>query len=340
VGSGSPPTALKPLGPYLLKRLLGAIPLVLGIATIVFFVIHLSPGDPVSIYAAPGVSPDVLERMRTNMGLDRPVHERYLHWMGAMLRGDFGTSFTHNQPVRDVIARMLPNTLILSATALALGFLLGVLVGVVQAVRQNSALDGGLSVATLFFYSMPSFWLALMLILVFSLYARNVWGWPISFPASGMTSVDHGFMGPMEQLRDRLMHLVLPAVSLGTVVAAGVARHTRSAMLEVVRQDYIRTARAMGLPERSVILRHALPNALIPVVTLLGLYLPFLFSGAVVIETVFAWPGMGKLMVDAIFQRDYPVVMAATFVFALVVVLGNLLADLLYGVVDPRIRHG
>jgi peptide/nickel transport system permease protein len=330
---------LRPLGPYLLKRLLGAIPLVLGIATIVFFVIHLSPGDPVSIYASPGVSPEVLERMRTNMGLDRPVHERYVHWMGAMLRGDFGVSFTHNQPVRDVIVRMLPNTLVLSATALALGFLVGIVVGVVQAIRQNSTLDGGLSVATLFVYSMPSFWLALMLILVFSLYARTVWGWPVWFPASGMVSVDHAEMGSWEQLLDRGRHLVLPASSLALILAAGVARYTRGSMLEVIRQDYIRTARAKGLPERSVILKHALRNALIPVVTLLGLYLPVLLSGTVVIETVFAWPGMGKLMVDSVFQRDYPVVMAGAFIFALMVVVGNLMADLLYAVVDPRVRY-
>jgi peptide/nickel transport system permease protein len=196
-----------------------------------------------------------------------------------------------------------------------------------------------LSVVALFFYSMPSFWLALMLILIFSLFARNVWDWPIWFPASGMTSVDHAFMTPGEQFRDRVMHLVLPATSLALVLAAGIARYMRGSMLEVIRQDYIRTARAKGLPEFRVIFKHALRNALIPMVTLVGLYLPFLFSGTVFIETVFAWPGMGKLMVDAIFQRDYPLVMAGAFIFAVMVVIGNLVADLLYAVVDPRIRY-
>ncbi len=324
---------------YVIRRLLGAIPLVLGIATIVFFVLNLAPGDPVSIYAAPNISPDVLEQMRRNMGLDRPVHERYVRWMGAMLTGDFGVSFSRNQPVREVIAQILPNTLVLSLCAMTLAFLAGILIGVFQAIRQNSAADNALSVVALFFYSMPSFWLALMLILIFSLYARNIWEWPFWFPASGMTSVDHAFMTPGERVRDRLVHLALPSISLALVLAAGIARYTRGSMLEVVRQDYIRTARAKGLPEWRVVLKHALRNALIPVVTLLGLYLPFLFSGTVFIETVFAWPGMGKLVVEAIFQRDYPVVMAGAFIFAVMVVIGNLVADLLYSVIDPRIRY-
>ena len=206
-------------------------------------------------------------------------------------------------------------------------------------MRHNRLADSALSVIGLFFYSMPSFWLALMLILVFSLGARNLWEWPIWFPASGMTSVDYPFMSPGEQIRDRLAHLVLPSLSLALVLAAGIARYMRSSMLEVIRQDYVRTARSKGLSEFRVIARHALPNGLIPIVTLLGLYLPTFFSGAVLIETVFAWPGMGRLVVDAIFQRDYPVVMAGTFIFAVLVVIGNLVADALYAIVDPRIRY-
>jgi peptide/nickel transport system permease protein len=324
---------------YLVRRLLGAIPLVLGIATIVFFVLNLAPGDPVALYTAPNVSPEVMEQMRRNMGLDAPVHIRYFRWVGSMVQGDFGISFARNQPVRDVIAEILPNTLILSATALLLAFLFGMVIGVVQAVRHNSLLDNGLSLITLFFYSMPSFWLALMLILIFSLGARNLWDWPFWLPPSGMTSTDYPFLTAGGQLRDRLAHLVLPSVSLALVLAAGVSRYTRGSMLEVIRQDYIRTARAKGLPESTVIFKHALRNALIPVITLLGLYLPVLFSGTIFIETVFAWPGMGKLVVDAIAQRDYPVVMAGAFIFAVMVVIGNLVADLLYALVDPRIRY-
>ena len=327
------------MGSYLVRRLFGAVPLVLGIATIVFFVLNLAPGDPVSIYTSPTVSPEALEQMRRNMGLDQPVHVRYVRWMGSMIQGDFGVSFSRSQPVLDVVRQILPNTLVLSFAAITLAFLGGILIGIFQAVRQNSGVDSVLSVVALFFYSMPSFWLALMLILIFSLVARNVWGWPIWFPASGMTSVEYSFLSPGEQLRDRLMHLMLPATSLALVLAAGIARYTRGSMLEVIRQDYVRTARAKGLPERTVIFKHALRNALIPVVTLLGLYLPFLFSGTVFIETVFAWPGMGKLVVDAIFARDYPVVMAGAFIFAVMVVIGNLVADVLYSVIDPRIRY-
>jgi peptide/nickel transport system permease protein len=323
---------------YLAGRLLYALPLVFGIATIVFFVLNLAPGDPVAVFASPGVSPAALDQIRTNLGLDQPIHVRYLRWMGALLQGDFGYSFAKGQPVSSLIAGFLPNTLILSGAALLVAFVVGTLIGIAQAVRQNSAVDSGLSVFSLFFYSMPSFWLALMLILTFSLAARNAWGWPVYFPASGMVSVDHAFMSPMGQIRDRLMHLVLPTLSLSLVLAAGIARYMRGSMLEVVRQDYIRTARAKGLPEWRVISEHAFRNALLPIVTLFGLYLPVLFSGTVFIETVFAWPGMGKLVVEAIGQRDYPVVMAGSFIFAVMVVLGNLLADVLYAVVDPRIR--
>jgi peptide/nickel transport system permease protein len=327
------------MGNYLLRRVLGAIPLVLGIATIVFFVLSLSPGDPVSLYTSPTIAPEVLDQLRRNLGLDQPVHVRYVRWMGSMLQGDFGVSFARSQPVREIIAQILPNTLILSAAAMTLAFTVGILVGVFQAVRQNSWTDNTLGVVALFFYSMPSFWLALMLILIFSLGARNLWDWPIWFPASGMTSVDHEFLSLGGKIKDRLLHLTLPATSLALVLAAGIARYTRGSLLEVIRQDYVRTARAKGLSEGSVVFKHALRNALIPVVTLFGLYLPFLFSGTVFIETVFAWPGMGKLVVDAIFQRDYPVVMAGAFIFAVMVVVGNLVADILYSVVDPRIRY-
>jgi peptide/nickel transport system permease protein len=324
---------------FLIRRLLAAVPLVLGIATIVFFVLTLAPGDPVSFLAGPNVTPEVLDQLRRNMGLDQPIYVRYGQWMWSLLHGDLGISLSRNQPVRDIILDILPNTLLLSFCALVIAFATGVLTGVLQAVRHNRPTDGLLSVVGLFFYSMPSFWLALMLILIFSLGARNVWHWPIWFPASGMTSVDYASLGPLEQVKDRIMHLVLPSVSLALVLAAGIARYARGSMLEVIRQDYIRTARSKGLSEVRVILKHALRNALIPVVTLFGLYLPFLLSGTVLIETVFAWPGMGRLVVNAIFQRDYPVVMASTLVFALMVVVGNLIADLLYALVDPRIRY-
>lgn len=324
---------------YVARRLIGAVPLLLGIATLVFFVVNLAPGDPALYMVSPGMSAEVIEQIRVAFGLDEPVHVRYVKWVGSVLTGDFGHSFTYRRPVLDVVMDFLPNTLLLSACALALAFLVGIVLGTVQAVKQYSALDSSLSVLMLFFYSMPSFWLAIMLILLFSLMAQTVWEWPISFPASGMTSTGYEFMGPWDQLKDRAHHLVLPTLSLSLVLTAGIARYMRGSMLEVIRQDFVRTARAKGLPERTVVFKHALRNALIPVVTLIGLYIPVLFSGAVFIELIFAWPGMGRAIVDAITQRDYPLVMAASFFFAIMVILANLVADVLYAVVDPRIRY-
>ena len=325
------------MGGYVLRRLLGAVPLLLGVATLIFFVLNLAPGDPTAFYFNPNIPPEVVEQLRRNLGLDQPIHIRYVKWLGAFLTGDFGYSFAQSRPVADVLFDALPNTLMLTAVSLVLVFLIGIAVGAYQAVRQYSIGDSVLSVATLFFYSMPSFWLALMMMLVFSLKAHE-WGWFLAFPPTGVTSVDYEFLSAGAKIGDRLMHLVLPVGTLTLALAAGVARYTRSQMLEVIRQDYIRTARAKGLPERTVIVKHALRNSLLPVITLLGLYLPFLFSGAVFVEYIFAWPGMGRVIVDAIFQRDYPVVMATSFLFALMVVAGNLLADVLYAVADPRIR--
>jgi peptide/nickel transport system permease protein len=324
---------------YVAGRLLGAIPLVLGIATIVFFAVNLAPGDPALYYISPGMTQEVVEQTRTNLGLDEPLHIRYVTWLGAMLTGDFGFSFSHSRPVLDVLADFLPNTLILSASALLVAFFFGIIIGTVQAVRQYSLLDSAMSVVLLFFYSMPSFWLALMLILTFSLFARNVWEWPIWFPASGMTPTDYDFLPAGAQLRARFMHLVLPTISLSLVLTAGIARYMRGSMLEVIRQDYVRTARAKGLSEGVVVFKHALRNALIPIITLVGLYIPVLFGGTVFIESIFAWPGMGRTIVEAINTRDYPLVMAGSFFFAAMVVVANLVADILYAVVDPRIRY-
>ncbi|MEX2582864.1 MAG: ABC transporter permease [Gemmatimonadota bacterium] len=322
---------------YLLRRLLGAIPLLLGILTLIFFIINIAPGDPTARYFNPNVAPEVIEQMRRNLGLDRPLHIQYFSWLRSFATGDFGHSFGQMRPISEILPIVLWNTIQLMLVAVVMIFVLGMLIGILQAVRQYSAADNVLTVIALFFYSMPSFWLALMLILVFSLKASQ-WGWPIQFPASQMTSVGYEFMGAGEQLTDRLMHMAMPALALGIGSAAGIARYMRGSMLEVIHQDYIRTARAKGLSERTVIFKHALRNALIPIITLLGLYLPVVMSGSVVVETIFAWPGMGRLIVDSIFQRDYPLVMATSFIAAALVVLGNLVADVLYAVVDPRIR--
>jgi peptide/nickel transport system permease protein len=323
---------------YVARRLLGAIPLLLAVATLIFLVLDLAPGDPAAMYFHPNIPQEVIEQLRRNLGLDQPLGTRYVKWLGSFVQGDFGYSFYQSRPVADVIADALPNTLLLAAVALVAMFFIGIVVGVLQAVRQHGWADRTLSVLGLFFYSMPSFWLGLMLMLLFSLKAHQ-WGWPIALPATGITSADYEFLSTWGKLGDRAAHLVLPATTLILVLSAGVARYTRGQMLEVIHQDYIRTARAKGLPERTVVLKHALRNSLIPVVTLAGLYLPLLFSGTVFVETIFSWPGMGRVIFDAISQRDTPVILATSFIFATLVVFGNLMADVLYAVVDPRIRY-
>jgi peptide/nickel transport system permease protein len=322
---------------YLIRRILGAIPLLWGILTIIFFVVHLAPGDPTARFFNPNVSPEVIAQMRANLGLDQPLHIQYFKWLWAFVRGDFGFSFGQMRPINDILPEVLWNTIQLTLVSLVIIFAVGMLIGIVQAVRQYSLADNVLTFLALFFYSMPSFWFALMLILLFGLKANQL-GWPVQFPSSGMTSTWYDDLSLGGKLLDRFMHLVLPATALGIGSAAGVARYMRGSMLEVIHQDFIRTARAKGLSERAVVFKHALRNALIPIITLLGLYLPFLLSGAVLVETIFGWPGMGRAIVDAILQRDYPMVMATSFVIAAIVVAGNLLSDILYAVVDPRIR--
>ncbi len=304
-----------------------------------FVVVHLAPGDPVDIMAGPALTADAAAQMRANFGLDRPLAVQYGRWLAAFATGDFGYSHTHQAPVRTVLASLLPNTLSLGAAALLGSFVLGILIGVVQALKHRTAVDGALSVVMLFFYSMPSFWLALMLTLTFGLMARNVWGWPIWFPASGMYSVDYQSLGSAARVVERLRYLTLPTLTLTLVLTAGIARFMRGSMLEVIGEDYVRTARAKGLSERRVIWGHAFRNALLPIATLSGLYVPLLLSGTVFVESVFGWPGMGRAMVEAVHARDYPLVMAGSFVFAVMVVAGNLLADVLYAAIDPRVRY-
>jgi peptide/nickel transport system permease protein len=317
---------------YVARRLAGAILLVFGLLTLTFFIIHLSPGDPAARFYSPETSPDAVRVIRAKWGLDDPVHVQYLHWLGNAVRGDFGTSFTNYRPVIEVIADAAPNTLVLSSLALLLDLILGVLIGTVSAVRQYSRLDHSLTVGALFVYSIPGFWLALMLIMIFSLELH----W---LPSSLMHSVGYEAMSFPARTWDFIKHLILPVFVLGIAAAASTARYTRASLLDVIRQDFVRTARAKGLPERLVIGKHAMRNALIPVVTLMGLSLPFLFSGAVIVETVFAWPGMGRVIVGSIFERNYPVILAANLVVAVLVILGNLVADVLYGILDPRIRY-
>jgi len=318
---------------YILRKLLLAIPLIIGVVTIIFFLVELSPGNVADKFFTPDMTPDVRALIVHKYGLDQPMMVRYLLMLKNLATFDFGVSMVQERPVFDVIMQALPNTLLLSTVTLIVIFPTGILLGTLQGVRQGSVSDTGISLTSLFFYSMPSFWLALMLQLLFTLH------WHI-LPTSGLhDTVMYDFMSPTQKLVDRAEHLILPGIAMGLASAAGTARYMRSSLLEVIRQDYIRTARAKGLPERTVIGKHAVRNALLPIITLMGLSLPFLFSGSVLIEYIFAWPGMGRLIVNAIFSQDTPLIIGCFFVFTLVVVAGNLLADIAYAMVDPRIQY-
>src|ERR1051325_5089272 len=276
------------------------------------------------------MNPAVVARLNHVYGLDRPLLEQYLRYCVALAHGELGESFSQRRPVGQLIAGAVPNTLLLTTTALAIDFTLGILIGLFQAARARRRSDAALANVTLFLYSLPTFWLALVLQLVFALWL----GW---FPTAGTTDpVVYGSLPFAGRLLDRLHHLVLPALTLGLVGAGGAARFQRAALLEALGHDYVRTARAKGLAEPAVLVRHAWRDALLPVISLAGIALPFLLTGAVLIETVFSWPGLGKLAADAISARDYPLVLGTTLVVTCAVVLGSLLADLLMAAADPR----
>jgi len=298
---------------FIVNRLLGLIPLLLGVSLLSFFVMHLAPGDPTALFTDPNIDPTDLARIRANWGLDKPVIVQYFYWLGNVLRGDFGTSYTTGQPVLAEILARLPATLMLMIPAYILTFLITIPLGVISAVKKGSWFDNLVTIFSFIGMATPSFWVGLMLMLLFSVQLH----W---LPAIG--------------------NIVLPLITMTFGSLAGITRYQRAAMLEILNQDYIRTARAKGLPERVVIFKHALRNALIPIVTILGLSLPGLFSGAFIIETIFAWPGMGRLGVMAIFQRNYPMIMGIVLFSAVLIILGNIAADIGYALVDPRIRYG
>ena len=297
---------------YIAQRLLQLIPLLIGISLISFFVMHLAPGDPTSLFIDPNVNPVELARVRANWGLDQPITVQYITWLWHAIRFDFGTSYLTGQPVITEIAERIPNTLILMISSFILTLLITIPIGVISAVKKNSWFDNFFTVFSFAGMAIPSFWLGLMLMLLFSVQLRLL-------PTTG--------------------NIVLPLITMTIGSLAGLTRYQRSSMLSVLDQDFIRTARAKGLSERVVIFKHALRNALIPIVTILGLSLPELFSGAFIIETIFAWPGMGRLGVQAIFSRNYPLIMGIVVFSSILIVMGNLLADVLYALVDPRIRY-
>jgi len=324
-----------------LRRLLVALLTVVLVLTATFAALHLAPGDPVRLYLGPSADEAVVASTRHAEGLDRPLPAQYAAWLARFATGDWGTSIAQQRPVARVLGDALGPTLVLVGASLFLTYLAGILIGAFQASRRRTALDTGLTAATTLLYALPSYVVALGLVLVFA-YAAALWRWPpwLRYPAFGAASVGADLLAPPARFVDALRHLVLPVATLAMVGAAGTARFVRGAMLEALRQPFVRAARAKGLGEARVLLRHALRNALVPVLTLLGLQLPALFSGVVFVETIFGWPGMGRVTVQAVLARDYPVVMASTAVFAVLVIAGNLLADLLAALADPRTEAG
>jgi peptide/nickel transport system permease protein len=329
----------------ILKRILTAVPIMLGIALIVFAFMRIIPGDPVDIIMGQsgGVSQSEVQALREEFNLDKPLHIQLYYFLSGLVRGDLGTSFTYRRPVWDLIMERLPATIELALGALLFALSIGVPIGVVSSVRQRSALDRASMAGAFLGISMPEFWLGIVLIVIFSVHARllPVFGrGGFGFePAhiTGLYTFDSLLTGDFSNLKSSLRHLILPSVALGAPLAAIVARVLRSSMLEVLRQEYITTARAKGLAEPMVIIRHAMRNGLIPTVTVVGLQLGSFMGGNMVVETVFAWPGIGRLVVDAIFARDFPLVQGAVILYAFTFVMANLIVDVLYTVLNPKI---
>ena len=318
---------------YLAQRLVQAAVIVAIVAVITFALIHLAPGDPfTAMMDSPNVSETVRQTLRAQYGLDRPLPEQFVKYVNALAHGELGWSLSNYRPVSEVLATAVPNTLLLMVVALVGSFALGILVALIQVGRRGSVTDNVLSGVSLLFISMPDFWLALLTLLAFAY-------WLPLFPVGGVIdTVNHEYMGLGGRFLDRLWHLALPALTLIALASAAVARYQRAALLDVLPADYIRTARLKGLTERQILRRHALRNALLPIITMIGLSFPALLTGTFFVEKIFAWPGMGYAVMNAIGTRDYPLVVGGVIIASIMVTLGSLLADLLYALADPRLR--
>jgi peptide/nickel transport system permease protein len=312
---------------YIGRRVLQAIPLLIGVSVIGFGLMHLAPGGPLAVYTLnPTITAQDIERIKVIFGLDQPVHVQYLKWATGMFTGNWGYTFFGGRPVLGVIVERLPATMLLMGSALSIAILLGITVGMIGAARRYSVWDYLATSGALVALSFPTFWFGLMAIFVFAVDLR----W---LPSGGMYE-----LGEEGNVVDLLRHLILPTLVLALVITATYSRYARSAFLEVLHQDYMRTARAKGLRPRERLFRHAFPNAVKPLIALLGTDLPVLFSGALVTESIFGWPGMGRLFVDALTMKEYPILMGMMMFTAFFVILGNLLADIAIALLDPRVR--
>ena len=318
---------------YILHRLIGLIPVFFGITIISFFVIHLAPGKPTDIQTSlnPKVSYEARIRLEKLYGLDKPIHIQYLEWLGRFIRFDFGHSYIDDRPVSARILERIPITLLINILSLILMLAIGIPIGIMSAVKRGTFLDKITTIFVFVGFSTPEFWLALLLMSLFGI----TLGW---LPISGIKSLDFEYFGLFGKILDVARHLILPVAISAFGSLAGISRYMRSSMIGVIEQDYIRTARAKGLKESEVIYKHALKNALLPVVTILGLSVPGLIGGSVIFESIFAIPGMGRLFYESVMARDYPTIMGVLSIGALLTLAGNLLADIAYSYADPRIR--
>jgi peptide/nickel transport system permease protein len=318
---------------YITKRLLLMIPLLFGITLITFIVIHLAPGNPVEVQTEMSlkVTAQAKDNLKKLYGLDKPLHVQYLDWLKRFTKLDFGKSFVDGRKVTDKIIERIPITLTINILSLLLIFSLAVPIGIFSATKQYSLFDKLSTIFVFIGFSTPAFWLALLLMILFGVNMGIL-------PISGIQSIDVSEMGPFDRILDWIRHLILPVGISAFGGIAGLSRYSRSSMLEVIRQDYIRTAKAKGLPEAAIILRHAFRNALMPIVTILGLSVPGLIGGGVIFETIFAIPGMGQLFYSSTMARDYPTIMGVLVIGAILTLFGNMIADISYAIVDPRVR--
>ena len=319
---------------YIIKRTLFMIPLLLGITVICFFVMHLAPGSPTDLQTEmnPKASVEMKERLRTMYELDKPIHVQYASWLTKISQGDLGTSFsTDHRPVADKIMERLPVTILINLLSLFIIIAVAIPLGVLSAVHKDSWFDKATTVFVFIGFAVPTFWLALLLMIYFGIHL----GW---LPISGLRSLNYEYLSATDRLMDMAKHLVLPVFVSAFGGLAGLSRYMRANMLEVIRQDYMMTARAKGLSEKDVIYKHALRNALLPAITILGLSIPGLIGGSVIFETIFAIPGMGQLFYMSVMARDYPTIMGILLIGAILTLVGNLIADVSYAVADPRIR--
>ncbi len=321
------------MGRYVVRQLLQRIPLIVGITLVVFALVHLTPGSPIDeLRLNPDIKPADLASLEKTLGIDKPLPEQYLTWISQVVRGDLGISLKNYRPVRSLIFQRLGNTLLLTGCALLLTLLIAIPVGVLSALRRNSLFDYIAVVCTTLADAIPSFWLGLLLILIFSVQFKQ-WGLPW-MPSGGVQTLPNG-----GDFFDRAKHLIMPTVTLSMLETARWVRYTRGQMLEVLNQDYVRTARAKGIAENIVIMGHAFRNATLPLITLVGLSIPSLFAGAVIIERIFSWPGIGSLAIDSATNRDYTTIMGVTLFISVITVFSSLLADIFYGVADPRVTY-